>query len=91
MARPGITGLAAAGWEIAIPPDAVAIDPEGCGARIAEARPATAGWRIWVEKSSSVGPLEAVVPRPVFVHLPEPGRGCGVTIDASRCHLMPVT
>jgi len=75
-------------WELAVPPDAVAIDPRGRGARIAEARPATFGWRVWVE-TSAAGWLEAVVPRSVFAQPPTPGSGCGVAIDASRCHLMP--
>jgi len=75
-------------WELAVPPDAVAIDPRGRGARIADARPATFGWRVWVE-TSAAGSLEAVVPRSVFAQPPMPGSGCGVAIDASRCHLMP--
>lgn len=80
----------AGGWEVAVPADAVMVDPVAEGALIAAARPGSTGWRVWLSHEAGAEPLEAMVPRSVFARRPALASSCGVTIEGSRCHLMPI-
>ncbi len=77
----------AAAWELAIPSDAIDVDPHGTGWRILARRPAMGGWRVWVQPAGDHQALEAIVPHGRVAGLHE--GSCSVRIDAGRCHLMP--
>jgi ABC-type sulfate/molybdate transport systems ATPase subunit/ABC-type sulfate transport system permease component len=76
-------------WELAVPADAVALDPAGTSARVISSRAGNTGWIIRVEPLPAGEPLEAAIPRDHARTRPAPGKICAVRIDGTRCHLMP--
>ena len=78
-----------AAWELAVPADAVALDPEGTGARVVTSRAGATGWIARVASLTAEEPLEAAIPFDRRGIRPAPGSARGVRIDGARCHLMP--
>jgi len=76
-------------WEVAVPLDAVRRRPGGHDATILSVRPAPDGWSLKLRKTQAGEILEAVIPRSDFPGAPFRGGTCPVSIDPSRCHLMP--
>ncbi len=81
----------AAAWELALPSDAVRIEPSGWEGIIRSVRPTPAAWRLQLQPAPGGEALEAVLPLTHFRHRPVTDRPCAVTLDASRAHLMPAT
>lgn len=82
-------GAPAPSWELAVPVDAITLDPAGAGAYVESSRLAAGGWRVRVRRITDGATLEALLPRDRFSTAISGDQHCAVSIDASRCHLMP--
>ena len=83
-------GRAAEAWELAVPADAVSLDPTGSGAHVTAARVVSAGWLVQVAPDPGGESLEVLVPRGQRTTLPSLGSPCALSIDGTRGHLMPL-
>ena len=70
-------------------PENIALEPGGDGARVESVRLAASGWRVRVRRVADGAILEALLPRDRFPSAPTSDQPCGISINASRCHLMP--
>jgi molybdate transport system permease protein len=89
---PGDSG-AGSGWELAVPPDAVALRfdaPDGAVGLgfgvVASVRPGATSWRVVVRAEEGGDALVATAAR--SDGRPEVGAQCAVAFDVERCHLM---
>ncbi len=78
----------ASSWSLAVPADAVQLEPNGVGCQIVSWRPSNHGWTARLQASTSGEPLEAFVPHARLEVWHSLNGNCRVEIDPSQCHLM---
>ena len=81
-------GTRNASWSLAVPADAVRLEPNGVLCRIVSWRPSSNGWRVRLQASTAAEMLDAFVPHSRLGVWHWVQGNCRVAIDPSLCHLM---
>ena len=80
-----------ASWSLAVPADAIQVEPNGVGCRIVSWRPSSNGWKVRLQASTAGDELEAFVQSSRRGAWQSVDGSCRVAIDPSQCHLMSTT